>query len=55
MSPGWEAIEEALCFGKVQNPRKAGSLERGKPTLSHNNPWTPGQEWNGKEHLRTKG
>jgi hypothetical protein len=36
--------EEARAYGKVQNPRKAGSLEKDQPLSSHANPLEPRPE-----------
>jgi hypothetical protein len=47
--------EDAREDGKVQNPRKAGSLERGKPLSLLTIPWNPAREWKRREHFRSKG
>jgi len=42
-------------IGKVQNPRKAGSLERDKPLPPLTIPWNPARKWKRREHFRPEG
>ena len=37
--------KDACAFGKVRNPRRAGSLERDEPLSLHTNPWSPARKW----------
>ena len=42
-------------FGKVRNPRKAGSLERDQPLSPLTIPWSPARKWKRREHFRPEG
>jgi len=44
ISPGAGGPKRRPAIEKVQNPRKAGSLERDQPTLPLNNPLKPRPE-----------
>jgi len=46
MSQGRQVSQDARDHGKVQNPKKAGSLERGKPLSLLTIPWNPARKWN---------